>query len=108
MFRSAKLAKKFEKVVINMKKMGNEMAVGSSMIFFSRRERREHEPMGTKNGLKKHQKLHCGVNLFALRCGYRRTAVEKNLDCGAFFDELLQANEPKIFVIKFNVVSLRR
>ena len=41
MFRSAKLAKKFEKVVINMKKMGNEMAVGTSMILFSRRERRE-------------------------------------------------------------------
>ena len=60
------------------------------------------------NGLKNRQKLHCGRNKFALRCGYRRTAVEKNLDCGAFFDELLQANEPKIFVIKFNVVSLRR
>ena len=41
MFRSAKLAKKFEKVVINVKKMGNERTVGTSMILFSRRERRE-------------------------------------------------------------------
>ena len=43
---------------------------------------------GDGGGAEKRPKLHCGANLFRLRCDYRRTVDEIYFDCGAFFDVL--------------------
>ncbi len=46
-------------------------------------------------GVEIRQKMHCGANLFTLRCAYSHTAVQIFFDCGATFSDFLFKNTEK-------------